>query len=78
MARTTIDLDRTVLEELRERARCERKSMGQVASELLALALASPPAERPRPEFWWPSQRGGPLVDIDDKDALWEVLDAEE
>ncbi|MEA2605840.1 MAG: hypothetical protein QOI00_597, partial [Chloroflexota bacterium] len=38
MSRTTIDLDPAVLRELRRRGAREGKSMGQVASELLARA----------------------------------------
>ena len=36
MPRTTLDLDASVLEQLRKRAVTEHKSMGQVASERLA------------------------------------------
>jgi len=36
MPRTTLDLDALVLRELRRRGARERKSMGQVASEVLA------------------------------------------
>ena len=39
MPRTTLDLDATVLADLRRRAAAEGKSMGQVASEWLALGL---------------------------------------
>ena len=44
MARTTLDLDPSVIEMLRERAKREGKSMGQVASEALARPL---PRSRP-------------------------------
>ncbi len=40
MARTTLDIDPTVLDELRRRQRHEGKSLGQLASELLADAIA--------------------------------------
>lgn len=79
MARTTLDIDTTVLEQLKARARCERKTMGELASELLARALGAPTASRPpRPGFWWPSTSGGALVDIDDRDALITLLDREQ
>ena len=78
MARTTLDLDRAVLEELRERARAEGKSMGELGSELLAVQLkrtAADPAGRGE-DFSMPSfAMGEPLVDIDDKDALYAVQD---
>jgi hypothetical protein len=74
MPRTTLDLDATVLEQLRRRAADERKSMGQVASERLAVGLGDKPKSSTR--LRWPSKRmGKPLVDLQDKDALWKVLD---
>ncbi len=78
MARTTLDIDTAVLEALRERARCEHRTMGQLASELLARALFAPSAERPaRPDFSWPSTPMGARIDLEDKDALWAVPDRE-
>jgi hypothetical protein len=74
MARTTLDLDVTVTRELRRRAKRERKSMGQVASETLAWAFAEPPTETP-PFEWISHDLGLPLVDLEDKDALWAILD---
>lgn len=77
MARTTLDLDAAVLGELRRRGAREGKSMGQVASELLARAVAND-ADTPAPEFSWTSARlGPPLVDLEDKEAVRRVLDPE-
>jgi plasmid stability protein len=77
MARTTLDLDAAVLRELRRRGAREGKSMGQVASELLARAVAHD-ADMPAPEFAWTSARlGRPLVDVEDKEAVRRALDAE-
>lgn len=73
MARTTIDLDPTVLAELKARSRRERKSLGTVASELLAASMAGSDPE-PRP-LRWRSQPMGAIVDIDDKEAVWRILD---
>jgi hypothetical protein len=75
MARTTLDLDTSVLEQLRRRAASERKSMGQVASERLAVGLREDgPGERP--PLRWPSRHmGKPRVDLEDKDALWRALE---
>lgn len=78
MTRTTLDLDPTVLEQLRARAAAERKSMGQLASERLAVSLEQEvPAELP-PLRWVRKDMGEFKVDIDDKDALWEFLDSED
>lgn len=74
MARTTLDLDPQVTRELRQRAARERKSMGQVASETLARAFADERAE-PVPFRWVSHHMGEPLVDLEDKDALYRILD---
>ena len=75
MARTTIDLDPTILRELRRRGVREGKSIGQVASELLARALAEP-ADLPAPEFAWTSAALGELtVDLEDPEAVRRALD---
>ena len=77
MARTTIDLDPGVLRELRRRSVREGKSMGQVASELLARVVGESSAA-PAPEFTWTSAPLGPaLVDLADKEAVRRVLDAD-
>ncbi len=76
MARTTLDIAPLVLGELRRRSERERKSMGQVASELLATALAESRQHVEPPSFTWMSaDLGPPRVDIDDKEALRRVLD---
>jgi hypothetical protein len=78
MPRTTIDLDPAILGELRRRGAREGKSMGQVASELLARAVAEP-ADLPDPDFSWTvADLGLPLVDLEDPDALRRALDAAE
>ena len=75
MARTTIDLDPTILRELRRRGAREGKSMGQVASELLARAVAEP-ADVPAPVFAWTTAAlGEPIVDLEDAEAVRRALD---
>lgn len=75
MPRTTLDLDPAVLRELRRRSAREGKSMGQVASELLAAAAAREPDAR-APAFTWTSaDLGTPRVDLEDKEALRRALD---
>jgi len=77
MSRTTIDLDPSVVRELKRRGRREGKSMGAVASELLARALADP-TDLPAPEFAWHRAPLGPaLVDLEDKEAVRRILDRE-
>lgn len=77
MARTTLDLDPTVTRELRQRAKRQGKSMGQVASEALAVAFARAPVDPPRFE-WKTYDMGLPLIDLEDKEALYRMLDEEE
>lgn len=73
--RTTLDLDPAVVRELRRRSDREGKSMGRVASELLAAATARD-AETPAPEFTWVSaDLGVPRIDLEDKEALRRALD---
>jgi plasmid stability protein len=75
MARTTLDLDSAVLRELRRRGAREGKSMGQVASELLARAVAEPDV-LPAPEFdWSAADLGLPRVDLEDPEAVRRALD---
>jgi hypothetical protein len=76
MTRTTLDIDRAVLEQLRGRAATEGKSMGQVASEALAPVLARA-SKKQRPLRLMAKDMGRPLIDIDDKEALGQMLDRE-
>ena len=78
MPRTTFDLDATVLAELRRRAAGEGKSMGQVASELLAGRLAEGEPTASRPLNWTRKDMGPFKIDLEDKDAVWNLLDREE
>jgi len=75
MSRTTLDLDPAVLRELRSRADRDGKSMGQVASEVLAGALRED-GHPPAPAFAWRSgDLGRPLVDLEDREAVAAILD---
>lgn len=75
MPRTTLDLDPLVLRELRRRGRRERKSMGQVASELLAAAFVHAERPDPAPFAWTTGDLGTPRVDLEDSEAVARVLD---
>lgn len=77
MPRTTFDLDGTVLADLRRRAAAEGKSMGRVASELLAIGLDEKGIDE-LPPLQWARRDLGLKVDLEDKDAVWRILDAEE
>jgi hypothetical protein len=75
MPRTTLDLDLSVLRELRRRGDQEGKSMGRVASELLAVALARDDSHDHRAFIWHSSDLGVPRVELEDKEALRRILD---
>lgn len=78
MPRTTLNIDTTVLRELKRRGRREDKSVGQIASELLAGALAAEPgADSMAQPFSWASRPMGARVDLDDKEALHAALESE-
>jgi hypothetical protein len=75
MSRTTLDLDPSVLRELRRRGQREGKSMGRLASELLAGALKQQGAAEPRPRLVWKSaDLGLPRVDLEDDEAVRRAL----
>lgn len=78
MPRTTFDLDATVLADLRRRAAAEGKSMGQVASELLAVGLGDVRPPEARPLSWARKDMGRFKIDPEDKEAVWNLLDREE
>lgn len=76
MARTTLDIDTPLLEELKKMQKMEKKSLGALVSRLLAEALAHRSRRRAAPrDFRWVSQAMGARVDISDKDALYAALD---
>jgi hypothetical protein len=77
VTRTTLDLDASVLAQLRRRARAERKSMGQIASERLAASLGGQISSEPAPLHWPSRHMGKPAVDLDDKEAVGRLLDGE-
>lgn len=72
--RTTIDIDPVVLAALKKRQGAERKTLSALVSELLARALADESVGSSAP-INWPTAPMGARINIDDKDALWAVLD---
>jgi plasmid stability protein len=76
MPRTTLDLDPTVLRELRRRSAAEGRSMGRLASELLMRSLSGEEAAKVRSFEWRTADLGEPRVDLEDKEAVRAILDA--
>ncbi|MGH3344351.1 MAG: hypothetical protein ACRDPK_16080 [Carbonactinosporaceae bacterium] len=73
MTRTTLDLDPVVLRQLKARQSEEGKTLGRLASELLARALADADAA-PASALRWTAADLRPLVDLDDKEAVARAL----
>ena len=74
MMRTTLDIEDTVLKELREIQRREGGALGGIASRLLAEALSQTP-KPPIPRLRWVSRKMQALVDLDDEDVVYAILD---
>ena len=75
MTRTTLDLDDSVLRQLKKQQKRDHKPLGQLASELLARALATEGGFPPLPPLRWTAKPLGLKVDLEDKEALRRVLD---
>lgn len=75
MSRTTINIDPTVLQQVKRLARSQGKTLTQVVSELLAIALASHGRDAPASELSWKAKPMRPRVDLEDKEAVYEALE---
>jgi len=76
MARTTINIEDPLLHELKKLQKMEGKSLGRVVSEMVALGLESRKSSAQEPvEFHWLARPLGARVDLNDKDALYALLD---
>lgn len=73
--RTTIDIDASLLRELKARKERDGKTLGRLVSEMIARCLADEDHEVPAEDLRWPSKALHPRLDIGDKDALWRALD---
>jgi hypothetical protein len=74
MPRTTLNLDATVLGELRRRSEREGKPLGDLVSELLAQALRED-AEQPARPLAFHTQAMTARVDLEDREAVQQLLD---
>lgn len=75
--RTTLDLDAPVLKGLKRLQQRESQSLGRLASDLLATALAQARSREPAlaPSFQWLARPMGARVDLADRDALLDAMD---
>lgn len=74
--RTTIDIDAVVLRELKRLQAQESRTLGSLVSELLAQALHARKAEAPRRERhrFRTFSMGRPLVNLEDKEAIHDLM----
>jgi hypothetical protein len=76
MARTTVDIDGPVLEDLKRLQKREGKSLGRMASDLLAEAITRYGARRRKPKrFEWVSRPMKARVDLADKEGVRAAAD---
>jgi hypothetical protein len=76
MARTTLNLDDPILQDLKDLQEREGKSLGELASEILAEGLARRKrGRREPPPFRWTTKKMDAKVDLTDKDAVYRILD---
>lgn len=73
--RTTVNIATPVLDELRQVQKQDGGTLGDLISGLLAEGLRRRRAGPVRHELDWTSQPMHARVDIDDKDAVFAVLD---
>lgn len=74
--RTTLDLDKPVLDGVKRLQKVEKVSLGELVSRLLAEALRGREARRGTspPALDWNVADMGTKVDLADKDALYRAL----
>ena len=75
MARTTLNIDAPLLQELKRLQKEEGHSLGQIVSHLLADALARRRTTRQPPKLRWVARAMRARVDLADKEAVYDVLD---
>ena len=73
--RTTLDIDDPILKDLKRLQKRERKTLGRLVSDLLALALRQQDATQPKQSgFRWISRPMGSRIDLSDREAILTAL----
>ena len=76
--RTTIDIDDPILNQIKALQRHDGRSLGRLVSDLLAKALATEGVKEAAPQYFvWIAKPLNPRVDLNDKDAIRNLLDRE-
>jgi len=77
--RTTLDIEKPVLDDLKVLQKREKKPLGQIASALLAQALKEQMLAQHQTadatKLDWVTSSMGARVDLSDKDAVYRILD---
>ncbi len=73
--RTTLDIAAPVLKELRGLQKRQGGTLGEIASRLLAEALARERGQATPPALEWTSRAMGAQVDLEDKDLVYAILE---
>lgn len=75
MPRTTLNIDSSVLAELKKRQRAEGQPLGDLVSQLLAEALSRSGAQTQQADFSWSTAPMEARVDLEDMETLNRLLD---
>jgi len=74
--RTTLDIAGPILRELKRLQKRNGKSLGNIASDLMAEALTRQRTKAAHRGWTWAAHRMGPPgVDLRDKEGVWRVLE---
>lgn len=76
--RTTLDIDKPVLDELKRLGKKQKKTVGRLVSELLASSLKEleqKQLDQSKTAFHWNSKAMGAKVNLEDKEALYAAME---
>jgi hypothetical protein len=75
MARTTLNIDAPLLQELKKLQKRDGRPLGRIVSDLLAAGLSGGEPPTRREPFRWRSRRMEALVDLEDREAVYALID---
>jgi hypothetical protein len=78
MARTTVDIETPILEEIKKFQKKDGRSLGRIISQLLAEALGNRKAKTKNLQLKWTSRPMKALIDLSDKETMYRILDGRE
>ena len=78
MARTTVDIETPILEEIKRFQKKDGRTLSRIISQLLAEALVTKKAKTTLPTIKWTSRPMKAHINLSDKDTLYRILDGRE